>query len=209
MTTTVIPTTAKTNPAGTKPYFDSQSPDHQGQLVLVELGGSVPKDLQSAIEGSTGDDLTKPPPQVWLLEMFQPVRFEQWIPEPWLQVAHPKGGCPRNVWAGLFIEFEDDLLKLPELLACRTRRHYVRLDEGLVLSDEGRQLFEIYLGAWRCSSCGMRGMGDVPRCAKTMLCDRNTLRPQIDWVIDPGSVYGNKDFLYQKGIIQWPIRPER
>ena len=174
-------------------FYDTSYPDCSGDFVLVDLDAAA-EDLENVFEGieETAGDAEHDATKQWFLVTSDP-RNISW-PARWKDLSHPKGGIPRNVWVGLRWSKPEQVAELAELRRVRARRLFVIVEWGPGMLDDAKLDFE----AWRCSSCGMRGEHPRPRdCPNTMICDRDTVGPQIHWIV--GDVTISKEY----GILVW------
>jgi len=178
-------------------WYDAKWPVDEGEYVYVDYDNDVAENdeaaiaLFSAIEDTVGGTKT-PATRQYLIVTSDPTTIK-W-PSRWLDLTHPRGGIPRNVWVGMRCSKPEQLTELEGLRRVRARRLFLLMEMGPRMLDAVTLDFE----AWRCSSCGMRGEHPKPRdCPNHSLCDRDTIGPQIHWIV--GDVTG----LDKYGIKVW------
>lgn len=122
------------------------------------------------------------------------------LPKHWRDPYQaPPAGIPPNIWVGVRVASQDQVLpKVESLRKIRARRLFVAalVDVDLVEA----------LTPWRCMNCGRRGEGIRPkRCPTGSLCwgQEERLQSQIHWVIDWGEGNLVKTACSQLGVARW------
>lgn len=125
-------------------------------------------------------EIREHPDQIWMLRVSDPIFFLASLPEDFKPpIPGRQNSClPKNIWVGgRFSHVWPDILSV----SAATRFLVVQSNdsiEGLVEAME----------AWRCSSCGTRGVFPRPeKCPHAVfLCGDAKLLPQIHWLIMEG-----------------------
>ncbi|MDP2607281.1 MAG: hypothetical protein Q8S00_32490 [Deltaproteobacteria bacterium] len=184
----------------TESYYDSVWPENartEGRYVLVR---SHYTPLLFEWIAQTKGDLLGEPEKIWLFLLDDPTWFRRLTPESWHNLNSPQGGIPKNVWAGVKIDSPEDIQNIPELRRIRARRLFLECN----LEENGsNEALSKELNAWRCKSCGMRGEEKQRDCPNIHLCDRDTLSPQIEWIVGKAA----HTIATPLSIILWPERP--